>query len=59
MSEVYLHPATGDGFDGAADGYRYAEEFAALTDPRVRDAVEASGAVLGGFAEFRPIAAAA
>jgi hypothetical protein len=34
-TEVYLHPATGGGFPGAAPGYRYAEELAALTDPRV------------------------
>ncbi|WP_174299976.1 hopanoid biosynthesis-associated protein HpnK [Caulobacter sp. S45] len=53
LNEIYLHPATADGFEGAAVGYRYAEEFAALTDPRVRQAVAASGAVLGGFADFR------
>ena len=59
LSEVYLHPATGDGFEGAAAGYRYAEEFAALTDPGVRAAVMASGAALGGFADFRATAKAA
>jgi len=35
-TEIYLHPATEGGFPGAAPGYRYAEELAALTDPRVR-----------------------
>ncbi len=53
LTEIYLHPATGDGFEGAAAGYRYAEEFAALTDPGVRRAIAASGAALGGFADFR------
>ena len=54
LSEIYLHPATGDGFDGATAGYRYREEFAALIDSGVREAVAASGAALGGFADFRP-----
>ena len=38
VTEVYLHPATAGGFPGAAPGYRYAEELAALLDPRVRAA---------------------
>lgn len=37
-TEVYTHPATDGGFDGAAPGYRYAEELAALTDPEVMEA---------------------
>ena len=59
LSEIYLHPATGDAFDGAADGYRCADEFAALTDPAVRAAVAVSGAALGGFADFRAVVKAA
>jgi hopanoid biosynthesis associated protein HpnK len=47
-TEIYLHPATADGFPGAAPGYRYAEELAALTDPRVRAAV--AGLTTGGYA---------
>ena len=54
VSEIYTHPAIDGGFDGAAPGYGYAEELAALTDPAVRAAVAASGAQLGGFADFRP-----
>lgn len=50
LSEIYLHPATAGGFAGAAPGYRYAEELAALTDPRVRQA--ASGFPRGGFSDF-------
>jgi chitin disaccharide deacetylase len=38
VTEIYLHPATEGGFPGAAPGYRYAEELAALLDPRVRAA---------------------
>ena len=38
VTEIYLHPATEGGFPGAALGYRYAEELAALLDPRVRAA---------------------
>ncbi len=47
-TEIYLHPATRGGFPGAAPGYRYAEECAALTDPRVRRAVAAGGFATGG-----------
>ncbi len=41
-TEIYLHPATA-AFAGGAPGYRYADELAALTDPRIR-------ALAGGFA---------
>ena len=58
LTEIYTHPATAGGFDGAADGYLYAEELAALTDADVREAVVASGAALGGFADFRMAAPA-
>jgi hopanoid biosynthesis associated protein HpnK len=52
LSEVYLHPATAGGFDGAAPGYRYEDELAALTAGSVRAALEASGATRGGFGDF-------
>ncbi|MBL6457013.1 hopanoid biosynthesis-associated protein HpnK [Belnapia sp. T6] len=38
VTELYFHPALAGGFPGAAPGYRYAEELAALTDPRIRAA---------------------
>ncbi len=38
VTEAYLHPATAGGFPGAAPGYDYAGELAALTDPRARAA---------------------
>jgi chitin disaccharide deacetylase len=52
LSEIYLHPARGGGFAGAAPGYRYAEELAALTDPAVIQAAGAAGIQRGGFADF-------
>jgi chitin disaccharide deacetylase len=36
-TELYFHPATRAGFPGAAPGYRYADELAALTAPSVRE----------------------
>ena len=48
VTEVYLHPATAGGFPGAATGYAYAAELAALLDPGVRAA--AAGLVRGGYA---------
>jgi len=47
-TEIYLHPATRDGFAGGAPGYRHAEELAALLDPRVRAAC--AGLATGGYA---------
>jgi chitin disaccharide deacetylase len=52
LSEIYTHPATGT-FAGAAAGYRYAAELAALTAPEVVEAAARCGARLGGFADFR------
>jgi len=43
VTECYFHPATSDGFAGAAPGYRFAEELAALRDPRVRQAIAGLG----------------
>ena len=51
LSEIYLHPATGD-YSGSAPGYRYADELAALTAPRVVEAFRNSGIAKGGFADF-------
>lgn len=51
LSEIYLHPATGP-FAGSASGYRYAEELAALTAPRIVEASRNSAIAKGGFADF-------
>lgn len=47
LNEIYLHPATADTFDGAAKGYRYRDELAALTDPEV--VVRARSFACGGY----------
>jgi hopanoid biosynthesis associated protein HpnK len=52
LSELYLHPATAVDFEGAAPGYRYAEELAALLAPETAEAVRESGAELGAFSNF-------
>jgi hopanoid biosynthesis associated protein HpnK len=52
ITEIYFHPATVDSFAGAASGYRYAEELAALTAPGVKALVRATGARTGGYSDF-------
>lgn len=52
VTEIYTHPATTGGFIGAAPGYRYADELAALTEPRVRAALVRSAARSGGFGDL-------
>ena len=47
-TEIYLHPAARDGFEGGATGYRHTEELAALLDPRVRAAC--AEMATGGYA---------
>jgi hypothetical protein len=50
VSEIYSHPATRGGFDGAAPGYRYEEELSALTSASVRDAVRNARVIVTTFA---------
>jgi len=52
LSEIYLHPAISNDFPGAAPGYRYDEELAALMAPSVFAALRETEAVHGGFADF-------
>lgn len=49
VSEIYLHPATGDDFPGHAPGYRYRDELAALTDPACAEALRWIGLRPGGY----------
>lgn len=49
--EIYLHPARTNAFAGAAPGYRYQDEFAALCDPQCREALRRTGHGLGGYAD--------
>ncbi len=52
LSEIYLHPAVHGGFEGAAKGYCYEEEFAALLAPEVVLAASAPDLKRGGFTDF-------
>lgn len=51
LSEIYLHPATGP-YPGAAPGYGYAAEQAALRDDGVMAALRSRDIRLGGFCDF-------
>ena len=51
LSEIYLHPATGD-YPGSAPGYAYAQERAALLDAGVIAAARSPHIRLGGFCDF-------
>ena len=51
VTEIYTHPATASGFAGAAPGYRYREELAALTSSELRRQIAATGVASGGFAD--------
>ena len=51
LSEIYMHPATGT-YSGCAPGYRYRDELAALTDPRMPGLIAAHNIRLGGFCDF-------
>jgi hopanoid biosynthesis associated protein HpnK len=51
LSEIYCHPATGP-YPGAAPGYRYQAELAALLDPALKGRIAANDIRLGGFADF-------
>jgi hopanoid biosynthesis associated protein HpnK len=51
VTEIYTHPATRPDFDGAAPGYCYEEELAALTSPDLRCQIAAAGIERGGFSE--------
>jgi hopanoid biosynthesis associated protein HpnK len=54
LSEIYLHPATGD-YPGCAPGYAYREELAALLDSSVIEAAQNRQILLGGFEDFRHV----
>jgi len=51
-TEIYSHPAISGGFPGSSPGYRYADEFGALTDRHVVAAARQPGIALGGFSDF-------
>jgi hopanoid biosynthesis associated protein HpnK len=49
VTEIYTHPATAGGFEGAAAHYRYRDELFALKSEAVAAALRASGATTGGY----------
>jgi len=51
LSEIYMHPATGP-YAGAAPGYQYQAELAALTDPLLPGLLAEGGIRRGGFQDF-------
>ena len=51
VTEIYTHPATDGDYPGAAPGYLYADELAALVAPRVKAAVAGGGVTLGGYGD--------
>ena len=53
LTEIYTHPATGP-YPGAAPGYRYADELAALLDPAAREVLTRRDIALGTFRSFTP-----
>jgi chitin disaccharide deacetylase len=56
VTEIYLHPATqsGTAVNASQDGYRHADELAALLSPRVKAAIAAAQLSCGGFAGIAP-----
>jgi hopanoid biosynthesis associated protein HpnK len=52
LTEIFCHPAAADRFPGAAPGYRYTDELAALTAPRVKELLRAARIRSGGFVDF-------
>jgi chitin disaccharide deacetylase len=51
-TEIYMHPATSGGFAGHTPGYRYTDEFAALTAPSALAIARGRDVVLGGYSDF-------
>ena len=51
-TEIYMHPATSDRFEGHAPGYHYADELAALTSPEAIAAARSADVALGGYGDF-------
>ncbi len=51
-SEIYLHPAAGPKFAGAAPGYLYEQELAALVSSQVIDLTKKNNIRMGAFGNF-------
>jgi hopanoid biosynthesis associated protein HpnK len=51
-TEIYFHPATRGDFENCAQGYRYADELAALIDPSIIALTRHPDVVLGGYSDL-------
>lgn len=54
LSEIYMHPGLNDRFEGAAPGYRYADELAALVAPECRQILDTHAIHPGGYGARPP-----
>src|SRR5580692_6066760 len=52
LTEIYFHPATSNSFSGAAPGYRYSDELAALVAPRIISAARGNDIRLIGYSDL-------
>jgi len=52
LTEIYFHPATSNSFSGAAPGYRYSDELAALVAPRIVFAARGHDIRLIGYSDL-------
>ncbi len=52
LTEIYFHPATANSFSGAAPGYRYSDELAALVAPRIVSAAGDQNIRLIGYSDL-------
>jgi hopanoid biosynthesis associated protein HpnK len=52
VTEIYFHPATANSFSGAAPGYRYTDELAALVAPRIVFAARDQDIRLIGYSDL-------
>ena len=52
LTEIYFHPATSNSFSGAAPGYRYTDELAALVAPKIVLAARGRDIRLVGYSDL-------
>jgi hopanoid biosynthesis associated protein HpnK len=52
LTEIYFHPATANLFSGAAPGYRYTDELAALVAPKIVSAAKGNDIRLIGYSDW-------
>jgi hopanoid biosynthesis associated protein HpnK len=52
LTEIYFHPATSNSFSGAAPGYRYVDELAALVAPGIVLAARGDDLRLVGYSDL-------